>query len=364
MSTSASDSTLNGRLFDGRSTRPSKVDLRVDNGQLCASGDAEQCWPLDALRISERLGSAQRRIELPDGAFVEVADSAAWDALPQAWGNSGSQIAWMESRWHWALISLVGIVATCWALYVYALPWAADRVAEQIPTEWVTKLSSNSFAILERIYAEPSQLPEARQRALSARFAALQSAEPGGKPVYTLHFRKSRMGPNAFALPSGDIMMTDELVALADNDDEIIGVLAHELGHVQQRHGLRQTLRGAIVALGSILLLGDMSDVTGLAGTLLQLKYSREFETEADDYAIRMLRANRIDPAHLGTILEKLSQAGEEEEAQSDPETAPDELEQPAEDNAQSGSLTDWLSTHPATEERIRRLKEAGNKAP
>ena len=344
MSTSDSDNTLNGRLFDGRSTRPSKIDLSIRDGQLWATGDTEQHWPCEQLHISERLGSAQRRIQLPGGAFIEVADSPAWDALPQAWGTSGQQIAWMESRWHWALVSLAGILLACWGLYVFALPWAADRVATQIPDSWVTRLSSESFELFERIYAEPSQLPEARQQALRDRFAALHAADTSAKPAYTLHFRKSRIGPNAFALPSGDILMTDELVALAEHDDEIIGVLAHELGHVHLRHGLRQALRGTIVALGSTLLLGDMSDITGLAATLLELKYSREFETEADDYAISMLRANRMNPAHLGTMLEKLGKSEE--------------------DKADSTGLTDWLSTHPATAERIARLKRAGNTLP
>ncbi len=96
-------------------------------------------------------------------------------------------------------------------------------------------------------------------------------------------------------MPSGDIVITDQLIALAGDDREILGVLAHELGHLQKRHALRQLMQSAMLAIAANVFLGDMGDVTGSAAALLNLRYSRDFEREADAYAISMMRYNHVD---------------------------------------------------------------------
>ena len=146
-------------------------------------------------------------------------------------------------------------------------------------------------------------------------------------------FRKSKIGPNAFALPSGDIVLTDEMVALMPDDAAIMGVLAHELGHLQQRHLTRRIIQTSAVGAGAALLFGDVSTVVAtLPPLLLDLKYSRDVEREADDYAIAMLRQNGIALEHLAQVfvaLGKLDQG------------------------------TPYLSSHPASTERIARIRAA-----
>src|SRR2546430_17108618 len=65
----------------------------------------------------------------------------------------------------------------------------------------------------------------------------------------SLEFRQSFIGANAFALPSGIIVETDDLVRLSRSDGEVLGVLAHELGHVKHRHTMRRLLEGSATAL-------------------------------------------------------------------------------------------------------------------
>lgn len=94
------------------------------------------------------------------------------------------------------------------------------------------------------------------------------------------------VGPNAFALPSGTIVMLDQLVELADDDKEVLGVLAHELGHVERRHSARMMLQTSISGLALTWWLGDVSTLLAAApGVMLGAKYSRDMETEADEYA-------------------------------------------------------------------------------
>ncbi len=84
---------------------------------------------------------------------------------------------------------------------------------------------------------------------------------------YAIRFRASKIGPNALALPGGVIYVTDELVELAPDDDAVIGVLAHELGHIEQRHLMRRLFASAAVGAAAAVLFGDVSTVlAALAG--------------------------------------------------------------------------------------------------
>jgi Zn-dependent protease with chaperone function len=97
--------------------------------------------------------------------------------------------------------------------------------------------------------------PTSRRRSASE-FEALAAHSPRGAQAYSLNFRKGgSIGPNAFALPDGSLVLTDELVELAANDEAVLGVLGHEIAHVEGEHTLRQLYRAAGVA-GFIMLIG------------------------------------------------------------------------------------------------------------
>jgi predicted Zn-dependent protease len=151
-----------------------------------------------------------------------------------------------------------------------------------------------------------------------------------------------RIGDNAFALPSGIVVMTDELVTLAQNDEELLAVVAHEIGHLHHRHILRQILQNAMTALLVSGLFGDLSSISGLSATppafLAQQKYTRKFERETDAFAAEMLLARGISALHLANILNRLSESCGRSE----------------------GSLLDYLSSHPASEERVESLTARG----
>ena len=156
---------------------------------------------------------------------------------------------------------------------------------------------------------------------------------------YEIQFRKSpSIGANALALPGGTIVITDDLVKLAQDDREILGVLAHESGHVVRRHGERQILQGSAIVLLVTWFVGDANALAAAAPTaLLQAKYSRDLEREADAHAIGVLRRNGIPTRYLASILERFART------------------EPSGGNA---SMLDYLSTHPATAERLARLRE------
>ena len=135
-------------------------------------------------------------------------------------------------------------------------------------------------------------------------------------------------------------MVTDELVALAKDDREIEAVLAHEFGHQRGRHILRHLLQDSIAALLVAVTVGDLSSLTSLAAAaptlLLQAKYSREFEREADDFALAYLARHRIPPEVFAAMLERLEKSRPE-----------------------GRNVPDFLSTHPDIRVRIERARGA-----
>ena len=153
--------------------------------------------------------------------------------------------------------------------------------------------------LLDQLMFEPSKLPEERQQHIQQLFADIQSMDVE-YANFTLEFRAAeKIGANAFAIPGGLIVMTDEMTELASNDDEIIAVLAHEVGHLVQRHSLRIILQNSVSAVFIAALTGDLTNVTALSATiptvLMQAKYSRDFEQEADEFSFNYLERKGIN---------------------------------------------------------------------
>jgi Zn-dependent protease with chaperone function len=201
------------------------------------------------------------------------------------------------------------------------------------------KMGTSTLQTLDKLMLEPSKLDPARQQALREAYAKL-SPLPDAQLDYRIEFRSApQIGPNAFALPDGNIVMLDELVALTQNDDEILAVLAHERGHVEQRHALRMVLQSSAVGLAMTWYMGDVSSLLAtVPAMLVQASYSRDMEREADEYAARTLQLNARSPCLLPDILLKLEAAHAKRQAEAVAN--------------KEGSVMDYLAGHPATQER------------
>jgi Zn-dependent protease with chaperone function len=256
-------------------------------------------------------------------------------------------VAGLEARWSHAVGALLLILALVGAAYVWGLPYVAELAAARMPQRVVALMDEQFMQTVDGRLLHPSKLSAARQQALLGRVRALRWP-PDAQPPTRILFRSSpEIGPNAFALPGGTVVVLDQLVQLAHNDDEIIGVLAHEIGHVSERHALRQMLQASVVGLAMAWYVGDVSSVLAAApSALLETRYSRDFERRADAFAARTLKLNGIPPSRLADMLQSLEQAyaGRKQKVQ---------------DNGHAHWM-DYLSTHPATDERIRALQEQG----
>jgi Zn-dependent protease with chaperone function len=214
-------------------------------------------------------------------------------------------------------------------------------MAPRIPAVVERHMGEQSLALIEKVELDPSRLPRARQAALRAGLTRMVAGLPRQADMRLL-FRHSRhIGANAFALPGGTLVITDQLVALARNDDEVMAVLAHEAGHHEHRHALRQTIESSGILVIASLLLGDASGsslAVGVPVVLLESGYSRGHEREADDFALDLLARTGRPPGAFADILERLERS---------------------EHAARSAGLADvgYLSTHPPSAARIARAR-------
>lgn len=327
---------LHGQLYDsGRSaTRPATV-RRTGPGEIEVRWeDGSSRYRIEAVKASERVGNIPRQLDLPDGRRLALADNDAVDSLLLANARAG-WLPLLENRLGYVLLALALSVALFWALIQFGLPAGARIIAERLPPAAATSISEQALNQLDGRLLQPTELPAGDRERLRQRFNQL-ARESGATQDLRIEFRRGgrALGANAIALPSGLVVMTDELVALAENDDQLVAVMAHEIGHVVHRHGLRQVLQSTALGLVVTYVTGDTASLIGALPVMLtQLGYSREFEREADRYTLDRLCAAGIEPRHFAAILARLA-------------------DQPGDEAADGRRLSGYLSTHPATDER------------
>ncbi len=315
--------------------------LAPGDGTLRLGGiEPPRAHALGDVRIAPRVGTSLRALTFPDGARCETHDRMAIDELERQKGmtRGARLLRALEARWWSALSAGLLLVVVGIGVTLALLPLGTQRLVMKIPSSVARELGHGALPAFDRSLLGPSKLGPSRKLELQRAFAAVASSYPG--VALELSFRGG-IGPNAFALPDGTVIVTDELVALAENDSEIAAALVHEVGHVHHRHGLRLGLESATVLFLVANYLGDLTHVTSLSAGLpalyLHARYSREHEHEADEFALEHLKAAGIDARHLANLLDRL-------ETSSTPEL---EYELP------------YLQSHPPTRERSARLREA-----
>ncbi|MCX7230446.1 MAG: M48 family metallopeptidase [Burkholderiales bacterium] len=347
------DDAIDALWFDGLGTRPRPVTVRVGRGpdgpelRVDVPGEPTRTvpgrdvdWPS---RWSARGGPARLTVGVRGLGSLQVARPDAWQRACDAAGLRPGLAALMQTRWS----VLLGVAALCvvfvLVLHRFGMPWVSERVARHVPLDWELAISDE---VLKGRWLAPSRLPAERREALHAAFDTLRGAMPAGTglaadyvPRLELHLRRG-IGPNALALPGGAVVLTDELVERAAElklpDDALLGVLAHEIGHVMHRHGTRMVVEQAVMNVGLALALGDLSTLTTTAASAVAgLAYSRGHESQADCFAIAMMtRAGRPTGPMADLLLDLGRQHGD------------------------SGG-SDWLSSHPSTPARAERLRAA-----
>lgn len=346
---------LTGNYFDGVQARAQQAVLSIDaQGTITISSSSSNIFscPVREISISPRLGNTPRHLRFANGALFETGQNDLVDALLEQFSTAGDAPhhdpvqAWAHTleRNVWAVCaSVAGLVLIAIWFAVYGAPLLARVIAFHVPAEATTYISRDGLQWLDKSFLQPSALDAAHQQALQNIFADLLPDDREGLQ-YRLVFRRGKsIGPNAFALPDATVLVTDELVNLAENDGQIAVVLLHEIGHVKNRHLLRQLIQQSGLAVLLVTITGDIhgasSMVLALPGVLMQAQYSQAMESEADTYALEHLQQHGLSPLLFAQIMRR--------------------MEAWHQDAADEPSVWQYLSTHPATSERVKRFEQA-----
>lgn len=328
--------------FDGRTASARRAAVEAEGGFLTVSfPDGGEPLRVETARceIVPALGGGHRTVRLPDDlGHLETAQSGQVELLEKLEGqNRGAGLLHrMESRWRFALAALLVGGFLVYGGARYLVPTLADRAALALPAGVSETLGQGALESLDRGLFKPTALSEERRAALGRVFDDFCAGV--GLTGYRLVFRSFPPDPNAFALPDGTIVLTDEMIAFAADEGELLAVLSHEAAHVARRHALRQLLRHAGAWALVTLSVGDASAIVSAASTLptmlIERGYGREFEIEADVEGAALLKKSGRSVDSMVSLLTRL-----------------------AETHPGGGRSGDLLSTHPEMKSRVERLK-------
>ena len=351
--------------YDGINSRRHPVTVVIQKRVVAMRGEGlRRNVRLSKMDISERLQHAPRILRFPDGGFIEAGDHRRLDRMLRENRFRDPRVVRWQNNWPLSLLALVCLLVSLLSIYQWGLPAAADAIAARMPPSFGKNIGDKGFAAMEEHLLAPSRLPLPTQQRLRARFGAMLQPR-GEKTPYQLEFRSGKMGANAFALPNGVIVITDQMVNGAGNDEALLGVLSHELGHVQRRHSARKLLQSAGVGIFLNLWAGDVSTaLAAVPAILVNLKHSRDFEREADKYAIDMMLANGLPLEPMAVLFESMSRKSEEAADKDDEQGGDDEgTAAPAPPERRREAPPDYLSSHPSDAERIAALRSAAMRA-
>jgi Zn-dependent protease with chaperone function len=351
------DSLPNGRSSGELLVTPAGFQFR------CAAGAVD--IPFRGAEL--RLGGASDRL-----VFISNPARPGWSVYTDDRGLIADPLLAQQPELQPALSGMRRKRAGGWlatlaiALLLLGLPLAllfnidvfAGMAAKRIPAEWEEGLGKRVFAQYE-IGAELIE-----DKAMVAQLEKLTGPleQQIEKPRYPFRFHIAKDTQiNAFALPGGYVVINSELILRARTADELLGVVAHEMSHVTEQHGMRSVITSAGVLLIAQALLGD---VAGLAATLasaapllLNQSYSRGFEKQADKRGVELLQRARIDPLGMVRFFE-LVQAEEKKRQEKIRKTTGDRTADVLE------GASKFLSTHPQTQERIEAIRRMAAKKP
>lgn len=333
--------------YDGLTAKRHAVEVSLHPDGLAifsAEGRLLTTWPYQAIRrieghtgaglavtlLPQPGSTAEPMVDIPDPAFS--ADLATRAPLTLTKGVSERR----ERRAvvFWAIAAVISLLG----LAFYGLPAIAGRLAPLVPAGAEIRLGAAMDPEIRRTFGGETGIktcsaPEGVQ-ALAGLVGRFEASADLHLPLKVVVLNHSLV--NAFALPGGYVYVFNGLLQKARSPDELAGVLAHEIGHVKLRHGLRSVIQagGLGFLLGTVF--GDFAGGTAIilaSRSLMQSAFSRDSERQADHFAVDLMLKAGGDPMGLARFFTNAAVA--------DP-----------------GNLS-WIASHPANAEREQAIRDA-----
>lgn len=320
---------------------------------------------MQRVSVSDRLANVERKLTLEDGSIFATADNDGVDELFRGHIRSNRFIHTLESHFGFVLVALAITLALTFAFFKWGVPWTSTKIAHSLPHKTNELIANNTLEFLDKFIFDKSKLDSKKIEQITRHFETriIELEENLGEVDFKLSFRAWSDGdkgiPNALALPSGDIILTDTFVELSQTQDEIDAVLLHEMGHVMHRHSLQMVIKATMVTTVVMMVTGDSNGLAdlglGLGSLLVSSNYSRGHESEADIYAFEHMLKAKIDPQAFSDIMNRMT------EYMLEPNKTKEKVKEVNKSNGESkrsnkvngNSILDYLSSHPSTAERV-----------
>lgn len=349
---------IEGCFYDGISAKSNQVSvtLKGNSQQLKINAPMLQTavyWPLADIRSTQKQLGQKATIlflDAPSDAAAEVKNQRLIieDDLAQNLLNKMPNLYVKKSKkadlWK-ALVGSAIALGSIAAILFLILPSLALILVETLPVKREVALGQSAFKQVELLFDLENDAPficatDESERALVKMTQRILAGEQVDYNLQVLVTRQDML--NAFALPGGIILLTNELIQSADTPEELAGVLAHELGHVSARDPLRSLIYSVSTAGILSLVVGDFSGGTliyMLADQALNSSYSRRAESRADAYSLEKLQNGNVDLKGFVRFFQRVE------------ELEPDFLEN-----------FSYISTHPPTVKRRIVIEDAAQR--
>jgi predicted Zn-dependent protease len=296
---------VSARFYDGQTARSHPAEAEMDGDVLHIRADGRDiAWRLqdvsveveaDQARVSNRR-DRDARLVLPVGEWTPLAGDRLAERLKT------------RRRREWWLVGGLTAAAAGVVLFVtVGVPALSGPVARATPPSMEQRMGENFNGQVSAIF--PTCDDAAGQRALAALGDRIAAAADTPFDIRVRAVDAPMV--NAFALPGGRILITDDLIREAKSPDELSAVIAHEIAHVEQRHVMQAVWRNFGVGMLLDLIVGGGTgagqQAVILAGQASELSYGRAAEREADARGQALLHADGLSSQGMAPFFERLA---------------------------------------------------------
>ncbi len=325
---------MHARYADGRAAVFVDADLALEAGKLTIRrGDAAIEWDYaDLARADDKNGYIVLKRKKPDTGerlmFGDWYDDELTTVAPHLTKPHAHGV---EGR-----LTVGALVVTAWSLaaaFLVGIPYAADPMARAMPAKYRTQIADISWSQVNAFTAHCDDADDATQILNDLAYRIMEASNVPDRDEIWITIADADF-PNAFALPDNSIIVTDELIGMAEQPDELVGVLAHEIAHIEHNHIMKNVVRqiGAGIFFDVVFGGAGAGQAIAIASVnLAGLRYSRGDESDADMRGMDYLDAAGISTGGIARMFDRFEAYSEEQGA---------------------GDIPTMLSSHPASRER------------
>ena len=354
--------TNTAKYFDGKSSKSHPVEINYNNNSIHISGiensSINSFWKLDACTI-ESLNSGNILL-ISYGDFPKESIQIHQDQYPNLSSalieqqNSIAQSYHKLNRFNpitVVALSSFFVVSTVFLYITYLSPWVGEQAVRIIPESMEIKMGKS----IANNFTSMAEIDTLKSEWLNDFFE--ECDYESDYPIELTYLKGDVV--NAFAAPGGQIVVYEDMLQLTENPDELAGLLAHELAHVNQRHSMKSLAKSLSAYLILSVITGDVGGISGLileqANNVKEMANSRTYEREADEKGLGYMVESHIDPNGMVQLFENLLAYSE------NPLDSLTLSTFPALDSLQylpTEEYLEILSSHPTSQQRITYLTE------